>query len=90
MTLGLDFDGTYTRSPEFWDAFVVLAKQHGHRVVCVTARHGDADDIAECDVPGVLTYFTAMTAKDWFMRQNHGIEIDVWLDDSPEYVRNGR
>ena len=35
------------------------------------------------DVPGVLTYFTNMAPKDWYMKQR-GITVDVWCDDCPD------
>jgi len=33
--------------------------------------------------------FTGMAAKDWYMRRQ-GVVIDVWIDDMPSSVLNGR
>lgn len=89
MNLALDYDQTYDRDPEFWDSFVALAKAYGHKVYCVTCRRHTMDNVQECDVPGVLTYFTNLSPKRWFMEQQ-GIQIDVWIDDTPECVKEGR
>lgn len=89
MNLGLDYDGTYSADPEFWDSFVALAKAYGHKVYCVTARRETLENVQECDVPGVLTYFTSLAPKDWYMREKRGIVIDVWIDDDPGVIVHG-
>jgi hypothetical protein len=38
MKIALDYDGTYTVDPQFWEDFITLAKVRGHEVVCVTKR----------------------------------------------------
>jgi hypothetical protein len=89
VIIGLDFDGTYSLDPPFWDSFIALAKACGHKVVCVTCREETLESVQECDVPGVLTYFTNRAPKDWYMREK-GVEVDVWIDDFPESVTKGR
>lgn len=88
MVLGLDFDGTFTEDPELWNQFITLAKSRGHRVFCVTCRRETEENIAECDVPGVLTYFTDRAPKDWFMREQ-GIVVDVWVDNDVKVILHG-
>ena len=89
MTIGLDYDQTYTADPGLWDAFIALAKSRGHEVVCVTSRQQTEENAAECDIKGVFTYMTSGSAKSWYMEQ-HGVKVDVWIDDSPEAVWSGR
>jgi hypothetical protein len=89
FTIGIDFDDTYSRDPELWDAFIASAKARGHKVVCVTCRPETLENVQECDIPGVLTYCTSMSPKEWYMREK-GIEVDVWIDDCPDCVKNGR
>ncbi len=89
MILALDHDNTYDLDKPFWDAFVTLAKSHGHKVVCVTCRRETLENVEECDVPGVLTYFTGGSPKDWFMRER-GVTVDVWLDDDPRGIVFGK
>jgi hypothetical protein len=89
FTLAIDHDDTYTLDPTLWDAFIQMAKERGHKVVCVTCRPETEENVADCDVPGVLTYFTNMAPKAWYMKEK-GIEVDIWLDDCPDCVLNGR
>lgn len=89
MIIAIDFDGTYSADPTLWDAFITSAKSRGHKVYCVTARRETEENVAECDVPGVLTYFTGLSAKDWYMREKRGIVVDVWVDDDPKVIVHG-
>lgn len=88
MTIAIDFDGTYSADPTLWDAFITHAKSRGHKVICVTARRETEENVAECDVPGVLTYFTSLSPKDWYMRER-GIVVDIWVDDDPKVIVHG-
>jgi hypothetical protein len=43
-------------------------------------------------VPGLLWsehYFTNLASKRWHMHQL-GVNVDVWIDDLPECVKDGR
>lgn len=94
MNLALDYDDTYTRDPIFWDAVIDLAQKRGHKVYCITARHNNLSNQAE--VMGALgkligkdaCLFTSLTAKKKYAYKM-GINIDVWIDDSPYFVDNG-
>lgn len=84
-TFALDYDGTYTLDPEFWQEFVQLAEQHGHRVVMVTARYPDTEEVD--DAPGgCRVYYTARLAKKPFMRGSRDGVPDVWIDDDPMHI----
>jgi hypothetical protein len=89
FTIGLDFDQTITLDPDFWRAFVALAKSHGHKVAIVTARQETEENALECDMPDALVYMTSGSGKRWYMEQK-GIKVDVWVDDSPEAIIHGR
>jgi hypothetical protein len=89
ITIGLDYDDTYTADPGLWDAFIKLARKRGHSVVCVSCRPETEENMAEMNIPGVLTYLTSMSPKEWFMREQC-IQVDVWIDDHPDCVKNGR
>lgn len=88
LTIGLDYDDTYTADPELWNKFIGLAKARGHKVVCVSCRKESEENRTEMNVPCAL-YLTDMAPKKWHMEQN-GIDVDVWIDDCPEGVLNGR
>ena len=88
MNIALDYDDTYTRDPELWDGFVRQAQSRGHEVWCVTMRDGSRQEVL--DTIGELVgkdhcIFTAQQAKAPFLK-NLDIHIDVWIDDSPQYV----
>lgn len=92
MNIALDFDDTYTRDPELWDSFVRNAQDRGHEVWCVTMRDGSRQEVI--DTIGALVgkdhcIFTAQQAKAPFMWEL-GIRIDVWIDDSPQYVNKNK
>ncbi len=80
MRIALDYDGTYTRAPALWDAFIASVKQHGVEVVCVTMRH--PEEVAEIGCP---VHYTGREAKLFWCARN-GLQIDVWIDDMPQYI----
>lgn len=86
MRIGLDYDGTYTRDPDLWLAFVETAKQRGHEVWVVTMRTKDEGlnigALAHL-VDGVE--FTARKAKNSHMT-NAGRPIEIWIDDMPMFI----
>lgn len=89
LTIGIDYDDTYTADPDLWRTFIAIAQVRGHKIVCVTCRRETMDNVQDCDIPGVLTYFTGGAPKDWYMREK-GIVVDVWIDDYPRSVYEGR
>ena len=83
MLIALDYDGTYTEDPIFWNLFIKNSIYHDHEVICVTMRYdNDAERIK--DFPGNIIY-TGRTAKQNYTLQ-HNINIDVWIDDSPQWI----
>jgi hypothetical protein len=89
MNISLDYDHTYTVDPTFWFHFINSCHIRGHTVYMVTARHGhEMEDIYKT-VGKILgegnIFFTSFTPKRKFMRDK-GIEIDVWIDDTPEMI----
>ena len=91
MNIGLDFDDTYTRDPEGWDAFIQLMRGRGHKVYCVTWRSNTTANLTE--VGAALNgkvdaiFFTGQQAKKDYM-YSIGIRIDVWIDDMPFAVED--
>ncbi len=89
MNLSLDYDNTYTRDPVFWDAFISMAKLHGHRVYCVTMR-------TPAEGEEVRRYLSHQVEQIIFTsRQNkhdvcfaYRVSIDVWIDDMPYFILN--
>ena len=90
MIIALDYDDTYTADPELWDRFVDAAIELGHRVICCTCRRDTPENREIVRIPGARGhYFTGLSPKRWYLMQN-GVDVDVWIDDLPESVKEGR
>lgn len=88
MNIALDFDDTYTRDPAFWDKFIADAKERGHDIRIVTFRKSTMTDPAlDYLARSIPVIFTEYIQKRAFC--NHvGFMVDVWIDDSPEFIVN--
>lgn len=84
-----DFDNTISRDPEGFLAVMELLEKRGHICYVVTARPSDLcpEDLDFLEDKGYKVFFTELKAKRPFMRAQ-GINIDVWIDDSPGAVLN--
>lgn len=89
MRIALDYDGTYTADPVLWDRFITDAKSRGHKITVVTCRRDTEENRQEVVVPGCLVLFTNLAAKKWAVEQR-GLTIDVWVDDDPNCIANGK
>jgi hypothetical protein len=88
LTIALDYDDTYTADPGLWNLFIKSARERGHKVICVTCRGQSWDNADLLKLP-ILVYYTDMAPKRWHMEQL-GITVDIWIDDCPECVKEGR
>ncbi len=88
LSIAIDFDDTFTASPELWSAFIQNAKRLGHRPMIVTSRRNsewnteiinNLLDTWGCQVP---IHFCNLASKVETMRQR-GFKVDIWIDDSP-------
>jgi hypothetical protein len=86
MNIALDFDDTYTRDPELWDQFIFTARARGHDIRIVTFRKSTMRDDA-LDNIGIPVIYTEYTQKRAFTNKM-GWFVDVWIDDSPEFIVN--
>ena len=87
MLLALDYDDTYTRDPEFWDAVIELAKSRGHSVICATMRYqqegADVETALASKVEKII--YTGRKAKHNAVYAA-GYMPSVWVDDSPHWI----
>ena len=79
MKIALDYDGTFTEDPQFWEAVIALAKQHHHDIRFVTLRE-DAELPIDCPI-----IYTGMKPKGRYVIE-YGWIPDVWIDDHPERI----
>ena len=93
MNIAIDYDGTIDQDAEYWRDCIQRGEARGHRYFVVTARHRDDEDreiIANIvGLPEARVLFTNRSAKRWFCEQL-GLRIDVWIDDDPACVGNGK
>lgn len=85
MLIALDYDGTYTADPAFWDRFLKVAKEAGHEVVCATMRHEHEGAEVIGSLPGLKVVFTGRQAKRAFLAER-GIFPSIWVDDNPAWI----
>jgi HK97 family phage portal protein len=93
MTISVDFDRTFAADPQLWGEFARKAVADGNRVVMIS-RRPEADreevisslgDYAEAFSDVLLV--GSDTLKD-DAAQAAGIDVDVWVDDSPQFIRS--
>ena len=94
MTISIDFDRTFTANPSMWGQFAKQSAEAGNRVVMVSRRPNTPDDQAE--VEGTLGEYkdafsdvllVGDTMKDEAAKAA-GINVDIWIDDSPQFIRS--
>lgn len=89
MRIALDWDDTYTADPELWEYFISGAKKRGHKIVFVTCRRDTEENREIIQHPTELVVFTNLAPKrDYMERLN--MPVDIWIDDLPECVKEGR
>jgi len=84
MLIAIDFDGTYSLDPSFWDLFIDSATYKGYTVICVTMRYKKEGAEIKRALAGKVKeiIFTGRKAKRKFAH-NHGYYPDIRIDDSP-------
>lgn len=90
MNISIDYDDTYTKDPLLWNWFAKEAMNRGHYVCCVSARAAQHMDDPKATIGRIIgaenCFGTGLQPKRRFMKINHSIKIDVWVDDMPEYI----
>jgi hypothetical protein len=93
MTISVDFDRTFAADPRLWGEFARQSAAAGNRVVMVS-RRPDTPENQDHIAQTLGDYREAFDAvllvgdrlKDEAAREA-GIAVDVWVDDSPQFVR---
>src|ERR1700722_1875454 len=96
MIIALDYDGTYTRDPDLWDAFIDAAQERGHTVICVTNRPWAPNTTKIERVPSSIQKdeegtmsrcpISIICAGDRFKldaARDAGYNVSIWIDDMP-------
>lgn len=84
MIIGLDWDNTYTRRPDFWFDFVGLCTLFQVKVIIVTNRGPEFP----CERPPVTVVYANGQPKRQAAKAA-GYHVDIWIDDFPHLVDFG-
>lgn len=94
MTVSIDFDRTFAAEPELWGEFAEDAAEAGNTVVMVSRRPDTPENqqaIREA-LGEYAAYFSKVLLVGDQMKDEAakaaGVEVDVWVDDSPQFVRS--
>lgn len=84
-----DYDNTISRDPHGFRVMMKYMQDRGHTVYVVTARreHIHPEDFHEIEKE-FRVIKTRHIAKEFYMREVEGIEVDVWIDDCPDAILN--
>lgn len=87
MIIAIDYDQCFTEDVPLWCSFINLAQQGGHTVYLVTARYYSGERVPWYPA-NVQIIYTNRKAKLPLLRDGFGIEVDIWIDDRPEFIHN--
>jgi len=86
--VAVDYDDTISHNDTGWLS-VLLALEHlGYQVIIVTYRKHNCcpQDLDFLVKKGYKVYFTGQCGKRDWLKEVHGIEVDIWIDDTPESI----
>jgi hypothetical protein len=85
--IAIDYDDTISLNIDAWKQVINLFSSLGAIVYVVTYRESTRFDDMELDIPNVKDYiFTNANGKRKYCEEVVGVEVDIWIDDSPESV----
>ena len=88
MIISIDYDMTFTLGFDFWRDFCQNAVAKGHTVIMTTGRQQqDIEEIRQnigIDIPIIC----AGTKWKRDAAKAAGYDVDIWIDDAPEYISN--
>ena len=90
VTLSIDYDKTWSADPALWQQFARSASSRGHIVLLVTNRSSGSAEVIRESGPYVHRVIMAGPMPKREAAARHGYTVDVWIDDRPETVRDGR
>ena len=93
LTISIDFDRTFAADPALWGEFAEDAAENGNTVVMISRRPDTPENhqaIRETLGPWARYFAQVMLVGDRLKddaAREAGVEVDVWVDDSPQFVR---
>lgn len=88
MIFGIDYHGTFQRDPVGFGIIVHELVRRGHTCILVTGIEDGTPWAAEVrrDVGDLMPIVFAAGRWKREAAKTAGFEVDVWIDDNPEYV----
>jgi hypothetical protein len=86
MIVAIDYDNTYSADPSTFDKIIVLFKQAGHTVICVTGRSAAMGQPVLNSIGKLVPVIFA--GADWKRdaAAKRAYKVDVWIDDTPSSI----
>ena len=94
LTISIDFDRTFAADPKLWGEFAEDAAENGNTVVMVSRREDTPENqqIVRDTLGEWAGYFSQVLLVGDRMKdeaaKEAGVSVDVWVDDSPQFVRS--
>lgn len=89
MIIAVDYDNTYAADPETFNKVIKVFQEAGHQVICVTGRPDAMAHPVLNSIGLVVGKGNCIFAGNRWKREAAlacGWKVDVWIDDSPEYI----
>ena len=93
MVISIDYDETWSADPPLWAEFALNAQDAGHIVILTTNRpnaEGFREEVYEDCAEYVTAVIFAGTLPKQTAARYFGYDVDVWIDDLPHTVTEGR
>ena len=86
LTFAIDFDDTFSADPDLWRQLVPIMQWRGHTCVLVTNRPEDMGNDVRAEVGDLMPIVFAGVWSKRSAAHRAGYDVDIWIDDSPEYI----
>jgi HK97 family phage portal protein len=95
MTISIDFDRTFAADPQLWGEFARKSVAEGNTVVMISRRPDTPEDrqtVTETLGEYAPAFSQVLLVGGDTLKadaaQAAGISVDVWVDDSPQFIRS--
>ena len=88
LTIGIDFDKTFTADSKTWSDVIKILKSAGHIVICVSTRTDfefNRTELLRVLPDGVPVLLSSDRQKSDYA-QSMGYNVDIWIDDIPASI----
>lgn len=86
--VAVDYDDTISHNDTAWLSVLLALENIGYQVIIVTYRKPNCcpEDLDFLVKKGYKVYFTSQVGKREWLKDVHNIEVDIWIDDTPESI----